>query len=505
MADATLRLWQTRLSGISAWVHAVIHVLGGQQPLMTWLGQFFVPLRHLTGDFELAILFVNVFAAGGTLILIYYIARRLGANRLSSLAGIMVCAGSGLFIGLTHQYLVEMTQCFAAASSMAVGWGAEKRSSVRTLALVLAIVALSFLTKSSSMTFVLPMLTYVAVALWITRRKVRPAFQWMDAVLLLGAALITVSAAVWYAVNWQAMAQHFFNATTADFALHWGSPVNLPVKLSYWTGWFIKSLSPFTILSVCMVAIVAAALTISIVRLLKRPPGEWAEASIANGTLFALALGGTIIATIFAFSLQINEDVRFLLPLIPITSVLVAWSFFVIRNRVVEQLVLWTVAMNAAVNHAYSHGLDPFRIAPAPYLLQVDWNASDRAMLIEAVRSTCHREHVNRRNLIVVSYATLNANSINFYAAKESYATGYRCYYTTYNSFDADLQHALDTISVVSPLYIVTVVPDKQPPLDFVNAASRPVTEHLAIDPHYRLVAGSGSYLLIYRKVDSSN
>jgi 4-amino-4-deoxy-L-arabinose transferase-like glycosyltransferase len=506
--EATLRLWQTRLSGIGAWVHANVHVgdVGGQQPLITWLGQFFIPLRHLTGDFESAILFLNVLTAGGTLILIYYIARHLGANRLSSLAGVLVGAGSGLFIGLTHQYLVEMTQCFTAALCVAAAWGAEKRSSVRTLALVLAVIALSFLAKSSSMTFVLPMLTYIAVALWITRRKVRPAFRWMDALFLVGAAVITVSAVAWYAVNWRAMVQHFVSATTADIALNWGSPVNLPVKLSYWTASFMKSLSPFAILSVCTVAIVVAALAISVVRLFRRPPGEWAEASIANGTLFAVAFGGTIVATILAFSLQINEDVRFLLPLIPITSVLVAWSLFVIRNRVVDLLVFLTLAMNAAVNHAYSHGLDPFRIASAPWLFKVDGNASDRAMLIEAVRSTCQREHVNRPNLIAVSYATLNANSFNFYAAKESYESGYRCSYTSYNSFDPDIQHALDTIKVVAPLYIVTVAPDKQPPPDwnapdFVNGASRPLTEHLATDPHYRLVSGAGGYLLVYREV----
>ena len=498
--EGTLRLWQAHLLGGSAWIHAVIHTLGAQQPLMTWLGQFFISIRHLTGDFESAILFVNVFSAGGTLVLIDYIARHLGANRLSSLAGILVCAGSGLFIGLTHQYLVEITQCFAAASCMAVAWGAEKRSSVRTLALVMAIVALSFLAKSSSMTFVLPMLTYIAAALWIARRKARPALKWIDAVLLLGSMSITALAAAWYAANWQAMKQHFINATTADFALNWGTPVNLPVKLSYWIAAFFKSISPFTALSVCVVAIVATALTISIIRLLKCPSQEWAEASVENGTLFTLALGGTIVATLFAFSLQINEDVRFILPLIPMVGVLAAWSLSIIRKRVVEQVAFLTLAMNAAVNHAYSHGADPFLIAPAPYLLQADWKPHDKETLTQAVRSTCHQEHTNRPNLIAVSYAALNVNSINFYAAKESYATGYRCAYTSYNSFDTDSRHALDTIRAVSPLYIVTVAPDRQPPPDFVNAASRPVSEHLAIDPHYRLVSGSGSFLQIYVK-----
>jgi hypothetical protein len=55
--------------------------------------------------------------------------------------------------------------------------------------------------------------------------------------------------------------------------------------------------------------------------------------------------------------------------------------------------------------------------------------------------------------------------------------------YTAYDSFDPDIRYALETIKVIAPLYIVTVAPDKQPPPDFVNGASRPVTEHLANDP----------------------
>jgi hypothetical protein len=103
-----------------------------------------------------------------------------------------------------------------------------------------------------------------------------------------------------------------------------------------------------------------------------------------------------------------------------------------------------------------------------------------------------------------VNYATLNTNSANFYSEKESYVTGRRCTYTNYNTFNPDVQHALDMIRAVRPIYIITVAPEKQPPPDFVNMASRPVTEHLALDPHYRLVSNSDGYLLVYREVDAT-
>jgi hypothetical protein len=217
-----------------------------------------------------------------------------------------VCGGSGLFIGLTHHYLTEMIQCFAAAFVMFVAWRSEKRSVARTLSLAVIAIALSFLSKPSSVIFVRPMLTYIVIALWITPQNARLLFQRTDAPLLLSAVLILGAAATWYAVNWRYIAQHFVDATVADTALHWGSPVNLLVKLNYWSGWFLKSLSPFPLISLCIVAPIIISFAISIIRLLKRPPLEWAQASVETGTLFALTLAGAIIATLFAFSLQIN-------------------------------------------------------------------------------------------------------------------------------------------------------------------------------------------------------
>lgn len=500
----TLRLWHARLSGVGAWADAMMHTLGSQQPLIAWIGQFFVPLRHLTGQFESAILLLNVLAAAGTLTLIYCTGRRLGADVVSSLVGVVVCGGSGLFIGLTHQYLVEMTQCFAAAFMMFAAWRAEKRSVARTFALLLVVVALSFLSKSSSVTFVLPMMTYIVVALSITRQNARPVFQYADALLLVVAVLTAGAAATWYAINWQHMVQHFINATMTDHTLHWGSPVNLPVKLEFWSGWFLKSLSPFPLISISIVALIAGSLAISIIRLLKRAPGEWAQASVENGTLFALALAGTIIATLFAFSLQVNEDTRFVLPLIPAAGILVAWSLSIIRNQIVQTLLFMTLALNAVSNHAYAHGRNPFHLTPHNYLLPVDRNTSDKVLLTDAVRSSCQRESASRPNFIVVSYATLNGNSINFYSEKDSYMLGYRCSYTTFNFIETDLKRALDRIDAVAPAYVLTVSPEKQPPADFVNVVSRAVTEHLAHNPQYSLARGSGSYLLIYRKVDPS-
>jgi hypothetical protein len=505
--EATLRVWQMRLSGPGAWASAAINALGGEQPLTVWLGQFFVPLRHVTGSFESAILLVNICAAAAALILVYDIARRLGAGGASGLAGVTACAGSGIFIALTHQYFVEIMQCLAASVAMAVALDAEKRSRARTAAMLTGVVAFGFLSKASSMTFLLPMLCYAAAAMWMTRRKIRPPLRRGDAAWLAGAACIAGLAATWYFTHWQFVVRHFIDATTADIALHWGSPVNLPAKLGYWLGWFGRSLSPFVIVIAVIAAVVSVAFAVATARLPGRRPMEWIEASVTDGTLFAIAVAGTIAGIIFAFSLQINEDVRFLLPLMPMAGVLVAWGLATLGNQVIARLLFGVLALNAAVSHAYSYGFDPLSIVPAGHLLPIERNTADAARLTQAVRATCHAADAGRLHLMVVSYAALNVNNINFYAAKESYAAGFRCFYTTYNALDPDVQHALDAIDAIAPAYIVTVPPEQQPAADalhpaFVNGASRPVTEHLAADPRYRLESSPESYIQIYHRID---
>lgn len=81
-------------------------------------------------------------------------------------------------------------------------------------------------------------------------------------------------------------------------------------------------------------------------------------------------------ATLFVYSFQIDEDPRFLMPLIPIISVLVAWSLATVRNQIVLGLFLIGLVANAAASHAYAHDSDPFHIT-ALYVSPVHRSADD--------------------------------------------------------------------------------------------------------------------------------
>jgi 4-amino-4-deoxy-L-arabinose transferase-like glycosyltransferase len=508
----TLQLWETRLLGIEAWFEAMAHATITNPPLLVWAGQFLVPLRPFRGDIESTLLFVNVLAAGGTLTLIYLTSRRLGAGLTAALAAVLICAGSQIFIELTDQYLLEAVQCCAAAAMVFAAWDADKRSLIRTFALLLIATAFSFLTKTSSGTFVLPLLAYAIISSIITRRRARLTIRAADVALLIAAATVTAAALIWYVGNWQTLIQHFVSATFSEGTLYWGSPVHFPTKIAYWTQSLTNALSPFLLVAICLCVVVVAALLTAIVNSYDRKVTASAEALVENGGLFALALTGTIVATLCAFSLQINDDRRFLLPLIPLISVLVAWSLAVIGRPVIVVFIFTLLTANAVVTRAYAHGRNPFYLVPKywgltpyPWLLPVQPEPRNKVLLTAAVQRTCRRETGSQPIFVATEYAELNVNSANFYSEKERGITGLRCSYVNYGSFQTDVGEALSVINRIAPAYVLTVSPDKQPPADNVNVATRPVAEHLAHDPQYELVSEVGDYILIYRRVRAAN
>jgi Dolichyl-phosphate-mannose-protein mannosyltransferase len=497
--DWTLILWHARASGLNAWLDAMIHAIGTKPPLIVWGGQFFVPLTELTGEVESALLFFNILLAGSVLTLMFIIARNFGAGMIGSLAAVIACGGSPIFIALTHLYWADLTQGFAATIAILAAWRIERGSLTRALALSLSTVALGFISKASSMTFVLPMLTYIAVVLIVTRRQPKPATSIIDGAKLFAAVLILGATVTWYAANWTGVVRHFIDATVAESTLLYGSPVDLSRKLNYWTVWLGKSLSPFVLLQMCIAAIIVIALGTAMVRVFRQEPSEWAQASVESGTLFGLALAGTVVATLLAYSLQINEDLRYLMPLVPLIGALLGWSFAIIRNRLVVTLVVAALIFNTAVNHLYAHGINLFRIAAHPWMSKVDRNTRDKDLLMNAIRSSCRPETADRLNVVAVAYLTLSGPSADFYSAKYRYFTGYGCTYVQLG--ESDVQRALDWIIELQPAYVLTVAPEKQSPAAFMNyASSRGVAERLANDRRFELAAGSGDYLLIYRR-----
>lgn len=499
--ETTLDLWYAHNLGITPWIKAMVHAFGSKPPLFAWVGQFLVPLTKITGNVESAILLANVFATAGISVILYRLALSVGATDIECLAGVLVCIGAQLFVGLVNQYFVEVLQCLTVSAMMLVAWHARTIAPIRTTLLALIVATMSFLTKASSATYVLPLVVYIAVVNFSRKAPAQGSLGIADAVLAIVAVISLTAAVGWYAVNWKPMVQHIVDATSGDVALNYGSSVYLPTKLKYWLISLAIAISQFATITICVFGVITIALATALVQVLRQAPNRWIETAVDDGTLYALALAGTVVLTILTYSLQINEDTRFLMPLLPMIGILVSWSLSIVRNIYVSILFLIGLIANTAIDHAYAHGHLPLLGLRSPWLAPVDHNNSNAANLTEAVRATCAPEIANGYNIVGVEYAEFNANSAEFYSTKQRYLTGYRCYYISLGYAEADMQRALDRINAVGPKYILTIKPEKQVPPDFLNVVSLPMAKRLQMDSRFELVSNTEDYVLIFKKV----
>jgi hypothetical protein len=329
--------------------------------------------------------------------------------------------------------------------------------------------SLGFLVKTTSVMFILPLGGYIGIVLLVHRGRmeklaVAPRWHRSDLALVFSAAAAAAVAASWYVANWHLIVQHFINATTGEVALNYGSAGPLLSKLAFWLFSLSLAISSFSIISIGLAALIVIAVVAGVARVLVAQPSHWLPEAIRSGTLFVITLSGTIVATLLAYSLQINENTRFLMPLIPMIGALAAWSLNVLSQRLVSLAFLSAFTVNAVINHAYAHGVSLVQMQSFPWLLQVHLSADDSEALTQAVKATCPRDGSQRYKIVGVEYPEFNANSAAFYSAKRG---PYTCKYTSLGYAETDVQRAWDRIISLDADYVLTFPPEKQRLPDF--------------------------------------
>jgi hypothetical protein len=497
----TMQAVEAMSRGWDAWFNVNLHALQMMPPLITWLGQFFVPLRHLTGTLETALLMQIVVMTVGTLIVVYRTATRFTATQAQGtavgLAAIAVCGGAPLFIGLSHHFLTEISQCLAAALSVAVAWRVERRSSARNVAYIVLMVAFAFLSKASSAVFVLPALTYIGVALFITRGGIRAPREPADTWLLIAAVAVSGLTAAWYIANWQVMATHFVQASLGEEVQKYWSGGTLWTKLSYW----LLALADGFAFTRVVPLVLAGAATFIVGRAIYnlRAAPRLLHAAVTGGVLFALYLAGTIVAVVVAYALQINEDPRYIVALVPIAALLVAWMLAAMKGTAPAFVVTGIFIVNAAMTHACSFGVQlPGRYS---WIWIVDTSRVERDALSRVLEATCKAGEAHAVAL-GISYPWINGNAANFYAGKRRLSEPANC---VYHFMPQDsMENALAWMEGTKIRYLVTVPPAQQDPVNFANVLAKPIAEYAASSPDFALTQTVDRYR-IYRRGPPGN
>jgi hypothetical protein len=403
-------LFQTLVHAPLHWPEAMLKALVDRAPAIAWLGQFFVPFGKLLPYTQSGLLCSVLATQLAAILCLFALLKRLFADKLSALLSCCIAASGPLFTGLTYHYLVEPIQLLSVVWPLIL-CAYYQRLSRPVLALqTIAAIAFGLLAKTSTPLFQFPALLYLAYVFLKGRPGVQATADRRTRQLLLYgtvvAAVLLVSGTLgWYLVNFQAAERHVNEAASGGLAIYYGSKGTLFVKLAFWLLQFRMAFFWPPLFVALGFLLIAAVFT----RWTKRTP-------IASADVLTLLSAGWILVVLLIFSRNINEDTRYLLPLLPYVTMIVCWAAANGPSRKATLFLLGLALLQFAVVTAQAYGaISPQRELSAylqPYI-------SDDKPLKDTVfaASNTFDSSPGRPTIVGEELPEFNAVGLSFYGA----------------------------------------------------------------------------------------
>jgi hypothetical protein len=493
--EVSTDLWFWMGHSLLRWAGEMAGGLYMKPPGAVWLGQLFVPLRHVFGTVERSLLVSILATQFVVLAIIFRIGRRLGSGSyLVAVCGVVLAAGGSLFVGLSHQFFVEPLQAAAVAWVYCVAVEAPGWTSPRiALQLALALVVGALAKADTPLYCTLPCV-YAAVLIWRkkpTRGELSACWRsrgFRVQVALLG--LVAVPTALWYYRNLATVWQHARDASLGADALHYGTRDTWLHKLTmWWRSAGDSFLSPY--LGWVFLAVLAAAVLSAVLRFRKRTNNARIEAVSILSLLQVLLI-------LSVLSKTITVEPRFLYAVLPSIAIVFVQLCALLPARFLAAVVVACGAQWAAVN-AESLALVGRFDHQSQWLITPERDGSRYDDLARVVSLTS--DVPARYDVIAVESPWMNANAAAFFAAKNRLRTGGRCYYTSLGYAETDFGAAMRRIETFRTHYVITLAEPFQSGLaDFLNVVSLPVLRDMQSDLRFRQVPfASRNGVLVFR------
>jgi hypothetical protein len=491
--QASIGLWATLRTDPGFWTQALRAALAAQPPALVWIGEFFVPLRHVFGSLQVTLLLSVELAVTATLVLLFVAARRLTRGRTAlALAGVLLTAGAPLFVNLGYWYLTEPLQTAAVAWVLLILASSPRWHPSLTAAQLAAASLFGLLVKVSTPLYTaVPAIVALGCSVVATRRVERPTW-WRDRRLVLSvlaSAVLFVAVFEWYEGN--------FSAAWSHGALGGGHGAARPAFTSDLTRW-VAHLGDAVFVpyfDLALGTLLAAAVLLGFARRARLDGFELVAlaACLAVPALVVLAYAGHL-------SSQLVADPRFLVPAIPPLGLALVLVLRIAGSRVLTAAVLVLLAGQFGLStwQDFSTGF-PQELAYGQYRSTPERSSPLAAELDRVVALTCTPEASRQISTVGADYAWLNSNTMTMRAYSRYALQGRRCAWLNLGRGQTDADAAWQmVVARDSPFYLSLDYDDVANPLPPPQAAAALDDPLNLVDRElYRRALSSGRYEVV--------
>lgn len=473
----SVELWQSLTSNPFGWPHDMLSAFTIKAPLIAWLGQFAVPFQGLFPRVEAALLTYNVLIGVASLILIYYSALFISSGRgnaaakeLSVLA-VLIVGGAPLFIALEHQYFVELLQVLSVAYLYWI-WLSTRESppTVKHISHFFLALAIGLGAKSTTILYCILPMSGLLWSIFQNRKSLSFGRTTGERIFLLVSGLTLLSVMAWYIFNFQAILGFALQSSSGEVASHYGTKDSFINKMQYWLVAASTSLAtPLLLLSALLVPIIF--LILGKVRPVAKDSTPW---------LLVMLLFGQAVFPLIILALNINQENRYLLPILPSYALLVVCLLQ--KYKYVTRVFIFFFACQWAFANAVSFGLTESRGLTNYWLMEFKPDQHKHQMLEAIVEQVCQPASSNQLFVVGVEYPDINYVSLKFIASTREA----KCMFTSLGYSEDNLDHATARIKGLKPSGVITLKQECQAEgADFVNKISATFLQSLESENQY--------------------
>lgn len=456
-AEESLTLFVNRVYGTySAWLLSMQASFGVKAPAIAWIGQFFVPLRHLTGSIESALLLLNVCSGLLAAALVHSTCRALWpSSRPAAMAATLFFLAAPQCVGLIHQYCVEPLQLLVVA--LVLYMAVMPPSLLSTVAMP-GVAALGLLAKVTVPGYVFaPGLVWLIRLFRVTWTPFRRTAMGWAALAVLGcASCISIAGCIaWYVHNGEQIQAFVKLATASDAAAVYGSYNPFWVKLKFWLlhSSLAFSISPLVATALVLCFAIAVGLELRRRRGVSPTEAQLVSRTASPWTMVLVSIL-QVVTILCIFSAQVNEETRYLLPILPYLAVLIGFTVQGLGGIRVGQIAIAAFALQLWFTLGVSLGI-PTVLQRSPWLIAVHSDQAHRQTLNAVVKDTCTQQ--GRYNIIAQELPFFNANSASFFVLKKQveFPGSPRCYYTSLGYAEKDSDKAWTRLVEMKTAHVV--------------------------------------------------
>jgi hypothetical protein len=324
----------------------------------------------------------------------------------------------------------------------------------------------------------------------------RSPAPWRDWRVLVSAALSAVlaSGAVgWYAINQKAAIDHA-RLASADTGLY-GVNLGFAKQLPQWLDRF-RDISFLPHIGLAILALAVASLTLLVCRRGIRPTLD------PRLIMVAMCLV-TIAVVVVLFATQPNNEVRYLLGLIPCIAIVAAVTIDASRSRRIAMAAVVVLVVEFGLVQLQSFGQTPIASMSYARLAAPASKSPFAKELDDVVQHTCTAASAGKINMVGAEHPWFNHNTIEMLAFERYADSGRRCYYTALGYAEKDTEAAWQRLQQFqSPYYISIDYGDRSNPLpaaeqslitpsDPFNVVNTAVFKRVRASGIYEVVPGS--------------